>query len=56
MCSLPWVLSYSRSNHAMRSIAEVQKAEAADVEKARATNERRLWTQRRLETQVPLTC
>ena len=29
-----------RDSHARRSIAEVQKAEAADVEKARATNGR----------------
>ena len=28
------------TNHAMRSIVEVQKAEAADVKKARATNGR----------------
>jgi len=32
--------SHFAPSHAMRSIAEVQKAEAADVEKARATNGR----------------
>jgi hypothetical protein len=32
--------SHFTPGHAMRSIAEVQKAEAADVEKARATNGR----------------